>query len=321
MTILGPDLSSYQDGVNVTELPHPFVIAKCTEGTYYSDADYPTWRQQAATSGKVFLPYHFISAEDPDAQAKHLSANIGDATLPVMIDFEPASGYSPTLAQLLAVADACYRAGLHIALAYLPRWYHQQIGSPDLRALDSRGISLVSSAYPGGSAYPGDSAAGWQAYGGMTPLIYQFTDDAPVQGHAVDMNAYRGSIAAFASTLTPSGAPVSSYTMSAGWQTDYSDVAVALQQHIPVGTIVDDGTAAAYAMIRSFVAAERAGAIETKLDQLLSHLATPPTTPTAPPVDVDALAAALGPHLTAGATPDQLAHAVVMHLGSLLQAG
>lgn len=38
-------------------------------------------------------------------------------------------------------------------------------------------------------------------------------------------------------------------------------------------------------------------------------------------VNVDALAAALAPHLAAGATADQVAHAVVMHLGADLAAG
>lgn len=319
MTIFGPDLSSYQDGVDVRALPHPFVIAKCTEGTYYSDANYAGWHLQATEAAKIFVPYHFVSSEDPDAQAKHFAQKIGDTRLPAMLDFEPTAAYKPPLQQLLAVADACYRVGIHIALAYLPRWYHEQLGSPDLRALDGRAISLVSSAYPGGAGYPGDGAAGWQPYGGMTPAVYQFTDAAPVQGHPVDLNAYRGSTAELAATLTPTGAPVSSYTMSAGWQADYPDVAAALQQHIPAGTVVDDGNAAAYAMIRSFVAAERAAAIEAKLDQVISRQAAPPAAPA--PVDVDALAAALAPHLTAGATPDQLAHAVVMHLGSLLQAG
>lgn len=40
-----------------------------------------------------------------------------------------------------------------------------------------------------------------------------------------------------------------------------------------------------------------------------------------PPVNVDALAAALAPKLAAGATADELAHAVVMHLADVLKAG
>lgn len=335
MTIFGDDLSSYQDGINVAQIDDPFVICKCTEGTYYTDVDYPTWRQQAASSGKIFVPYHFISAEDPEAQAKHIADKIGDRSLPLMIDFEPAGQYKPTLQQLLGLADACYRAGLHVALAYLPRWYWEQIGSPSLAQLDSRGICLVSSEYPGGTGYPGDNADGWRAYGGMTPLIYQFTNNAPAQGRGVDRNAFRGSAAELAADLTPSGVHMGTYTMSAGWQNDYQDVAAELQKHIPVGTTIDDGDAAAYAMIRSFVAAERAGNISTQLAEVL-QLLKQSSAPAPAPVDVNGLAAALvtplaaalQPHVSGGvdvqalaqAAAEPVAHAVVMELGATLTA-
>jgi hypothetical protein len=339
MTTFGDDLSSFQHGINVGALPDPFVICKCTEGTYYTDADYPVWRQQAASSGKIFIPYHFISGEDPDAQAKHVGEKIGNKSLPLMIDFEPEGTYKPTLQQLIALADACSREGLHVALAYLPRWYWEQIGSPDLTPLARRGISLVSSQYPGGSGYPGDNAAGWESYGGMTPLIYQFTNDAPVQGRPVDRNAYRGSTSELAADLTP-GAPVATYTMSTGWQNDYQDVAEALQKHIPAGMEIDEGLAAAYAMVRSFVAAERAGNIEAQLAEalpLLRQLATAPVaTPAPAPVDVDGLAAALvtplaaalQPHISGGIDVTELAqkvagpvaHAAVMEMGAALSA-
>jgi len=335
MTIFGPDLSSFQDGVNVTELDQQFVICKCTEGTYYTDADYPGWLLQATKASKFFVPYHFISDENPDAQAKHVAQKIGNTALPLMIDFEPEGNFKPTLQQLVALADACFRVGLHVALVYLPHWYHQQLGSPSLSELDSRGISLVSSEYPGGSGYPGDNANGWKPYGDMTPLIYQFTDAAPVQGRGVDMNAFRGSTAALAAKLTL-GAEMGSYTMTGGWQNDYPDAAAALQKHIPVGMIIDEGDAAAYSMVRSFVAAERAGSIEATLAEMLPLLKQLATAPAPAPVDVDGLAAALvtplaaalQPHISGGidvttiaqAVAGPVAHAAVMEMGAALTA-
>ena len=45
MTIFGPDISSYQSGLALSRLADAsFVIAKTTEGTYYTDADYQAWR-------------------------------------------------------------------------------------------------------------------------------------------------------------------------------------------------------------------------------------------------------------------------------------
>src|SRR5260221_14333901 len=100
-----------------------------------------------------------------------------------MLDVEPAGSFSPSLSQVIGYVDAAHAAGLSLRLIYLPRWYWQQIGSPDLAPLASRGLALVSSAYPGGSGtaqqlYPGDSAAGWQPYGGVTPRLYHDTNHA-----------------------------------------------------------------------------------------------------------------------------------------------
>jgi lysozyme len=210
VTIFGPDISSYQNGLVISRLANAsFVIAKTTEGTFYTDADYQSWRQQTENVGKPFVWYHFLSGESAAAQARHTLANIGDAQLPGMLDAEPAGSFSPSLAQMVAYVDAAHAIGLNLRLVYLPRWYWQQIGSPGLSALASRGLSLVSSSYPGGSGsapsiYPGDGAAGWQAYGGMTPLLYQFTNQATDGGQLLDYNAFRGSVDQLAAALAGS---------------------------------------------------------------------------------------------------------------------
>jgi lysozyme len=207
MTIFGPDISSYQNGLVISRLANAsFVLAKTTEGTFYTDADYQTWRQQTENLGKPFVWYHFLSGEDAAAQARHTLANVGDNRLPGMLDAEPAGSFSPSLAQMIAYVDAAHAVGLNLRLVYLPRWYWQQIGSPSLSALANRGLSLVSSSYPGGSGsapsiYPGDGAAGWQAYGGMAPLLYQFTNQASDGGQLLDYNAFRGSVAELAAAL------------------------------------------------------------------------------------------------------------------------
>jgi hypothetical protein len=212
MTIFGPDISSYQSGLSLSRLADAsFVIAKTTEGTYYTDADYQAWRRQAAQLRKPFIWYHFLSGESTSAQAAHTAANVGDSTLPGMLDAEPAGSFSPSLAQIIAYVDAAHSAGLNLRLVYLPQWYWKQIGSPSLSALAARGVSLVSSAYTGGSGspvslYPGDGAAGWQSYGGMSPLIYQFTSQASDGGQTLDYNAFRGTTAQLVTALYPTTA-------------------------------------------------------------------------------------------------------------------
>lgn len=327
MTIFGPDISSYQQGMNVSALTDPFVILKCTEGTYLADAEYAGWMAQAKASHKVVIPYHFVKTEaSAQAQAAMLAAHIGDGSLPVMLDVETEGASVPNLPFVLSVIDAMRSRGLNVRLVYLPRWYWQQIGSPDLTALSSRGVGVVSSAYPrsgpmapvsGYAADGGDHGVGWAPYGGVTPVLWQFTN-AGTEQQNIDFNAFRGTIDQLAALLgggvTNGGQTMGTYTVGAGWQNDYPDVAVQLQKHIPTGTTVDEANAAGYAMIRSFVAAERAAVIEAKLDQLLA--VKPPT------VDVSALAAgvvaALVPHLSGGVDVDAVAAAVQAHLAQAL---
>lgn len=208
MAIFGPDISSYQSGLTLANLADAaFVIAKVSEGTYYADPDFAGWRAQAAQIGKPFVWYHFLSGQDATAQAAYTKAKLGSATsLPGMLDSEPEGSFKPSLAQIIAYVRAAHAAGLNLRLVYLPHWYWEQIGSPDLSELASLGVHLVSSAYPGGTGsaaglYPGDGAAGWQPYGGMTPLLYQFTNQASDGGQLLDFNAFRGTLAELESLL------------------------------------------------------------------------------------------------------------------------
>jgi hypothetical protein len=314
MTIFGPDLSSFQNGVNLGALTDPFVLLKATEGTYYTDANYEHWLAQAKASGKIVVAYHFLSGEDPHAQAAHLLAHIGDKSLPVMLDWEPEGSYKPTLAQLYAVADAMTAAGLRVRLAYGPRWHWANIGSPPLSGLTSRGIGLVSSSYPGGSGYPGDNGPGWQPYGGVTPLIWQYTDAAVEGGQRVgDMNAYRGTrdqLAAFLGTATPAHpTPTGGPDMPLSQQ-DISAVAGAtatalLNLQVPRAGAMGGATSL--------------GAVLSWSDQHIIDITA--AAEKTPAVDIPALVAALAPLLTAGATADQLAAAIVAHLASTLAKG
>ena len=201
VTVFGPDISSYQAGLDLTRLADAsFVIAKASEGTYYTDTAYQGWRRQAANLKRPFVWYHFLSSENVSAQVAHTKACVGDASLPGMLDVEPSGSSKPTLSQVLGYADAAKAAGLHLRLVYLPHWYWQEIGSPSLSGLTSRGLSLISSAYPGGTGspthlYPGDKASGWNSYGGVTPALYQYTNQASDGGGALDYNAFRGTVA------------------------------------------------------------------------------------------------------------------------------
>ena len=212
MTVFGIDIASYQAGLDLAGLPEEieFVIAKATESDTYANPHYAGWQAAAPSAGKLFAWYHFLTTTAGSAAQAAWTARHVDASLPGMLDVEATGESMPRLPDVVGYLDAAEAAGLRIRLVYLPRWYWQRIGSPDLTAITGRGIGLVSSHYPvaapagtaaGYAAAGGDLGVGWRPYGGATPLIWQFTDAAPQGGQKVDADAYRGSVGQLAAFL------------------------------------------------------------------------------------------------------------------------
>jgi hypothetical protein len=183
MTIFFPDVSHYQAGLSLAGATA--VIAKATEGTSFTDASYLNFRNQAAQRGIPFTGYHWVDSGDLQRQAEHAHSVLG--ATPTMWDAEAAGATVPRLVDL----TNRYRGlGGNPRLVYLPHWFWQQLGSPDLRPLASAGLSLVSSNYAGYS----DTGPGWAPYGGMAPRIWQYTDSQLFNGYRVDFNAYKGTV-------------------------------------------------------------------------------------------------------------------------------
>ena len=183
MTLFFPDISAFQAGIDLAGAHAVFV--KATESTDYTNPDYNRAKANAASHGTYLMAYHFLHGGNAGAQAAYAHGVTG--TTPLMIDVE-ANG--ATINDTIPFIDAYRKLGGRTYLVYLPHWYWQNIGSPTLKPLLDRKISLVSSAY---TAYT-DAATGtgWQPYGGMKPLIWQYTDKLHFNGQDVDFNAFRG---------------------------------------------------------------------------------------------------------------------------------
>ncbi len=321
MTIHGPDISAYQAGLDLSRLAAAsFVIAKASEGTYYTDSAYQGWRRQAASLKRPFVWYHFLTSESVPAQIAHTKACVGDPTLPGMLDVEPSGSSKPTLSQVLAYADAAKAAGLRLRLVYLPHWYWQELGSPSLSGLTSRGLGLISSAYPGGAGspthlYPGDKASGWNAYGGVTPALYQYTNQATDGGRALDYNAFRGTVAQLLTLLsaeTPTATATTSGDLMGTIPATIGQKWPEIAADFPANGQFDDDAALIWADGGARAAALYAKQARDAVNALAVKIQQPPA------VDAKALAAALAPLLIAGATADQIATAVVAHLATAL---
>lgn len=193
MTFTFPDVSHYQAGLSLRGARA--VLAKATQGIAYTDTAYAGFRAQATGLGIPFGAYHWLDSTDPGAQARHCYAVVGPG-VPLMIDDEQDL---IRVDHTLAFVSAYRALGGRVVLEYAPRSVWQRSGRPDLRPLASAGLALVSSQYP--STGYSDAGPGWNAYGGVTPVIWQWSDSELLNGRRVDMNAYRGSVDQFRALL------------------------------------------------------------------------------------------------------------------------
>jgi hypothetical protein len=187
VAVFYPDISGYQNGISLRGALA--VACKVTEGTHYFNPDYNRARGNAARNGVFFFAYHFLSAGNAAAQAAWCYNHAGKT--PLMLDFESSGSSHPRMADAIGFIDAYRRMGGIIHLVYLPHWYWAQIGAPLLSPLRDRGMLLVSSQY---TAYS-DNGPGWQPYGGMTPVVWQYANNIPFNGFRVDFNCYKGTLA------------------------------------------------------------------------------------------------------------------------------
>jgi len=185
---------SQLNGLGVSGVCH-----KVSEGNYYVDPYWQACRSWCEKNDMSWLGYHYVTTNDAASQVAAFVGNNGGGN--VMLDFENNSG---DIGNFWNVVEAFNAANINVSMAYIPQWYWNQIGCPDLSYLTRNGIALVSSNYPGGlgdgntpqdlyAIGGGNGGAGWASYGGCTPSVWQFTDQANVAGFSVDCNAYHGS--------------------------------------------------------------------------------------------------------------------------------
>ena len=203
MTLYGPDLSN-NNWNNTGEIAgwlddcfhregFAFMEHKVSEGNYYRDPYWPVVRDWCKANNVPCIGYHYVTTNDANQQAQKFVDNGGGRV--AMLDFEANSG---GIGNFWAVVNAFNAHGVEVTLSYIPHWYWQQIGSPSLNGVPG----LISSSYFGRGTFAsteyenagGDSGAGWNPYGGASPVIWQFSDGGIIDGKSVDVNAFRGSI-------------------------------------------------------------------------------------------------------------------------------
>lgn len=208
MTLYGIDISNNNgQGIDMNQVRDEgfdFVFCKVSQGNWFADGTWPAYRDAALAAGLLVAGYHYLEDGDPQGQASwYLNHLADDGHCGTMVDFEASSGNQ---ANFWGFVNAVNGLGRQVNVSYEPRWYWQQIGSPDLSQLPG----LIQSSYVGGSGYaaalyPGDDSPMWAGFGGAEVQLLQFTDAAQVAGYRVDANAFRGSRSELAALLGQPG--------------------------------------------------------------------------------------------------------------------
>jgi peptidoglycan hydrolase-like protein with peptidoglycan-binding domain len=259
MTIFYPDVADYQAGISFSGCV--IAMVKATENNNYTNPDYAAAKVRAANAGAYFCAYHFLHAGNGAGQASYAYSRVGSG-IPLMIDCEPTYNSNGTIASAPQISDAVdfineYRAlGGTVHLLYLPHWYWQgNLGQVSLSPVIDLGMLLVSSDYTGYS----DTGPGWASYGGMTPLIWQYTSTATLNGVSnVDMNAYQGTLADFQAQVSTGAQTGGNPTLTEG---DTGPAVQTLQTRLNVwgATLTVDGDfgPATLAAVKAFQAAQK----------------------------------------------------------------
>lgn len=215
MTLYGCDVHpQYQAGLNIEQVRaegFDFMAVKVSEGTgTFGGLD---WIRRGQACGLLSMGYHYLRPGNEAAQAAVFAGQLAAAGgVPGMLDAEAitAVGQTPTLTAtgIHRFLDACAANSARVPLLYLPRWYWQRMGSPDLTGLPR----LWASSYVAGTGYASVlyeavTPSAWAPYGGLPVSVVQFTDRALVDGQRIDADAFLGTRDDFTKLLGPNTPP------------------------------------------------------------------------------------------------------------------
>lgn len=245
MTVFGPDVSQYQKGLVP---PDPagigFGICRASIGQYL-DATCLGFLDWFRDNGVPYCAYHFaypIASHPARIQADTFHRSVAaDPSVNCMIDWEedgddnchPNGGpQKPSWSDVLAVATEIRNLGHKVTLVYAPDWWWSEQGKPNMAGA---GFDLVAAEYgpkpwPTGTtaqvyaARGGDASPDWKGYGGLTPVLLQFSCQVTWGNKALDMNAYRGDPAVLNRWFTKETPNVATYPYA------YSGTMVTMEQ-------------------------------------------------------------------------------------------
>lgn len=210
--IFGVDVHpQFQAGLDIERVRSEgfdFLAAKVSQGTTtYNSMD---WLRRGQECGLLCLGYHYLEPGNEVAQARVFAAQLRAAGVPGMLDAEYplANGDTLTVPGIRSFLTAVRSFGGQVPLVYLPHWYWQRMGSPDLSGLPG----LWASSYVTGSGFASDLIESvtpryWASYGHLPVAVLQFTDEGLVAGQSIDVDVFPGTRDELAALLAGGGVP------------------------------------------------------------------------------------------------------------------
>lgn len=186
MGTFGIDISNHQPNFDLADAARDgfeFAILKATEGSGFKDAYFARHLRLAREAGMTVAAYHYQRTDSVASQVQNIRSMV-PLDVPVAIDVEDGSGGVNITRGIVA---ELVKLGYRVALTYLPRWYWNNIGRPDLSGLPP----LWASDYR--------TDPDWSNYGGNVVVLRQFTSTP------FDKNYFEGSRAALDALLNGSG--------------------------------------------------------------------------------------------------------------------
>lgn len=159
------------------------LIAKASEGSNFQDGRFWQHINVARAAGKIHGGYHFLRSDAPIKDQVDTFTAVCPPDIAAVPDVEwirDKTGRiisAPTLDQTREFVDRLLQKGYHVPMQYLPRWYWNFWGQPDLSGLPP----LWGSYYPDYVARPRDlawsmiPASAKQGFGGLPLVALQFT--------------------------------------------------------------------------------------------------------------------------------------------------
>ena len=211
-TLFGVDVSSHQDGMSLKQAKREgieFAIIRTTDGTY-KDRCYRSHLEDAESAGMITAAYHYLrNPSEGTTIQQQVQASLevmGNMKRPMWIDVETNAGLR--VEHIRRCKREFERRGVQVigCYSYVPYWEGRiTSGEPDSHEFGAFWVAAYGT-NPRGKPrdiYPGDQHRQWDyPLGNQKPALWQFGSNALVAGHAVDINAYRGTRAELGALFT-----------------------------------------------------------------------------------------------------------------------